>query len=133
MKSSSVAQARRCCHRGVCGDSDHSRGGDPRCETFANAQVARESRITCGGVSQDCHEWVDRNGYQLAPNDWWAKTDGCVARTPAGDELSHSEEFRNKAIGWVWEFAISAVGTLPAVAIVAISELRFRRNGPDDA
>lgn len=96
--------------------------------------AAGSGAIICGlwGVSQGCHEWVDRNGYQLVHNDWWAKTDGCVARTPADDELSHSEEFRNKAIGWVWEFAISAVGTLPGVAIVAISELRFRRNGPDD-
>ncbi len=51
------------------------------------------------GVSQDCHEWADSHGYQLVHNDWWAKTRGCVARTPAGDELYHSEELSSKAIG----------------------------------
>jgi hypothetical protein len=76
------------------------------------------------GVSQDCHEWVDSHGYQLVHNDWWAKSRGCVARTPAGDKLNHSEEFRSKAIGWAWQFAIFAVGSLPAVTIVALSAPR---------
>ena len=84
------------------------------------------------GVSQDCHEWVDMNGYQLVHIDWWAKNRGCVARTPAGDELSHTEELRSKAIGWAWQFAIFAVGTLPAVTIVALSALRRRRSAPGD-
>lgn len=81
------------------------------------------------GVSQDCHEWVDRNGYQLVHDDWWAKNRGCVARTPEGDERSHSEELHSKAIGWAWQMAIFGAGTVPAVAIVAISALRMRR-GP---
>ncbi len=25
------------------------------------------------GVSQDCHAWVNGNGYQVVQNDWWAK------------------------------------------------------------
>jgi hypothetical protein len=79
------------------------------------------------GVSQDCHEWVDSHGYQLVHDDRWAKSRGCVARTAAGDELYHSEEFRSKAIGWAWQFAIFAVGTVPAVTIVAIAAARRRR------
>ena len=79
------------------------------------------------GVSQDCHLWVDSHGYQLVHNNWWAKSRGCVARTPAGDELNHSEEFRSKATGWAWQFAIFAAGTLPAVTIVAVSALQWRR------
>jgi hypothetical protein len=51
------------------------------------------------GASQDCHEWVDSHAYQLVHDDWWAKSRGCVARTPPGDELYHSEAFRSKAIG----------------------------------
>lgn len=82
------------------------------------------------GVSQDCHAWVDGHGYQLVRNDWWAKTRGCEARTPAGDELYHDEELGNKAIGWAWQFGIFAAGTLPAVVIVASSALRWRRNPP---
>ena len=82
------------------------------------------------GVSQDCHDWVNGNGYQLVHNDWWAKTRGCVARTPAGDELYHDEELGNKAIGWAWQFGIFAAGTLPAVVIVAVIVLRGRRRGP---
>jgi hypothetical protein len=78
-------------------------------------------------ASQDCHEWVHSHGYQLVHDDWWAKSRGCVARTPAGDELYHSEEFRSKAIGWAWQFAIFAAGTLPALTIVAVIALRWRR------
>ena len=84
------------------------------------------------GVSQDCHEWVNSHGYQLVRNDWWAKTRGCEARTPAGDEVYHSEELRSKAIGWAWQFAIFAIGTLPAVTIVAVSMLRWRRRAPGE-
>jgi hypothetical protein len=79
------------------------------------------------GVSEDCHEWVDGHGYQLLHNDWWAKSRGCVGRTPAGDALYHSEEFRSKAIGWAWQFTIFTAGTLPAITIVAITALRWRR------
>jgi hypothetical protein len=82
------------------------------------------------GVSQDCHEWVDGRGYRLVHNDWWAKNRGCVARTPTGDELTHSEEFRSKAIGWGWQFAIFAVGSLPAITIVTVSALWWRRRSP---
>jgi hypothetical protein len=79
------------------------------------------------GVSQDCREWVDSHGYHLVHNDWWAKDRGCLARTPAGGELYHSEELHSKAIGWAWQFAIFAVGTLPAATIVTVSALRSRR------
>jgi hypothetical protein len=79
------------------------------------------------GVSQDCHEWAAHNGYQLVHDDWWAKTNGCVARTPEGDERSHSEDLRAKATGWAWQFAIFAAGTLPAVVIVVVGARRRRR------
>jgi hypothetical protein len=35
----------------------------------------------------------------LVHDDWWAKSRGCVARTAAGEQLYHDEEFRYKAIG----------------------------------
>lgn len=70
------------------------------------------------GVSQDCRVWVNTHGYQLVQIDWWAKNRGCVARTPAGDEVLHSEDLRSKATGWAWQFAIFAVGTLPAVGMI---------------
>jgi sugar phosphate isomerase/epimerase len=38
------------------------------------------------GVGQDCHTRVNSHGYQLEHFDWWAKTGGCVARTPGGEE-----------------------------------------------
>ena len=38
--------------------------------------------------------------------DWWAKDRGCVARTPAGEEVVHSEDLGSKATGWGWQFAI---------------------------
>jgi hypothetical protein len=82
------------------------------------------------GVSQDCYGWVDSHGYQLVRNDWWAKNRGCVARTPAGDEVYHSEELGSKAIGWAWQFALFAVGTLPAATIVTVSVFRSRRRAP---
>jgi hypothetical protein len=84
------------------------------------------------GTSEDCHDWVNTHGYQLVRNDWWAKTRGCVARTPAGAELYHDEEFRNKAIGWAWQFGIFAAGTLPAVIIVASGALRWGRGSPGE-
>jgi hypothetical protein len=70
------------------------------------------------GVSEDCHGWVASHGYQLVQNIWWAKNRGCVARTLGGDEVRHSEEFGNKARGWVWQFAIFAAGTLPAIGMI---------------
>ncbi|HWS91742.1 MAG TPA: hypothetical protein VN306_04345 [Mycobacterium sp.] len=82
------------------------------------------------GTSQDCHDWVNSHGYQPVHNAWWAKTRGLVARTPAGDEVYHDEGLRNKAIGWAWQLAIFAGGTLPAVIIVASSALRWRKNPP---
>ncbi len=51
------------------------------------------------GTSRDCHAWAEAHGYQLVRDDWWAKTRGCLARTPDGRELYHDEEFRSKAIG----------------------------------
>jgi hypothetical protein len=70
------------------------------------------------GVSQDCHAWVTSHGYQLVQNNWWAKDRGCVARTPGGDEILHSEDLGNKTVGWVWQFVIFAVGSLPAMGMV---------------
>jgi hypothetical protein len=70
------------------------------------------------GVSQDCHAWANSHGYQLLHNDWWAKSRGCVARTPGGDEVLRSEDLGSKATGWVWQFAIFAVGTLPAIDMI---------------
>jgi hypothetical protein len=72
------------------------------------------------GVSQDCDDWVRSHGYQLVRNDWLAKTRGCVARTPNGDEVFHSEDLRSKATGWAWQFAIFAVGALPGVAMIVV-------------
>ena len=48
------------------------------------------------GVSQDCHAWANSHGYQLLHNDWWAKSRGCEARTPGGDEVLHSEDSEAK-------------------------------------
>jgi len=70
------------------------------------------------GVSQDCHAWANSHGNRLVQDDWWAKTRGCVAGTPGGDEILHSEDLGSKATGWVWQFAIFAVGTLPAVGMI---------------
>lgn len=79
------------------------------------------------GVSQDCHEWVGSHGYQLLHNEWWAKTRGCIARTADGADVYHSEELGNKAIGWPWQSGIFATGTLPAVIIVALYSIRWRK------
>jgi len=76
------------------------------------------------GVSQDCHAWVDGHGYQLVHNYWWAKTRGCLATTPTGDEVFHSEGLGGKATGWVWQFAIFALGAVPAVVLIAVVSLR---------
>src|SRR5262249_20209601 len=84
------------------------------------------------GTSQDCHAWVDGNGYQLGRNDWWAKTRACGARTPAGGELYTDEVRTNKAMGRAWQLGIFAPGTVPAVIIVAVSTLRWRRTSPGD-
>jgi hypothetical protein len=70
------------------------------------------------GASDDCLSWVNGNRYQLVRDDWWAKDRGCVARTPGGDEVVHSEEFGNKATGWAWQFGIFALGAMPAAAMV---------------
>jgi hypothetical protein len=71
------------------------------------------------GVSRDCHSWVDDHGYQLVHFDWWAKTQGCEARTPAGDEILHTEPLGRKLVNCVWQLGIFAVGTLPAVGMIA--------------
>jgi hypothetical protein len=83
------------------------------------------------GVSHDCRSWVDSHGYQLVRNDWWAKDRGCEARTPAGAEVLHSEPLGSKATGWVWQFAIFAVGTLPAVGMTILT--LKRHGGPGAA
>jgi hypothetical protein len=70
------------------------------------------------GVSQDCHAWANSHGYQLPQSAWWAKDRGCVARTPGGGEVLHSEGLASKATGWTWQFAIFAVGTLPAIGMI---------------
>jgi hypothetical protein len=69
------------------------------------------------GVNQECHTWVNSHGYQLEYYDWWAKTGGCVVKTPGGDEVDHNIDLGGKAKVWVWQFAIFAVGTLPAVGM----------------
>jgi hypothetical protein len=71
--------------------------------------------------------WVDSHGYQLVEYDWWAKDRGCMARTPTGEEIVHSEDPANKATGWVWQFAIFAVGTLPAVGMIIYVSIDSRR------
>jgi hypothetical protein len=78
------------------------------------------------GASHDCHSWVDSHGYQLVQDDWWAKDRGCEARTPTGEEIVHSEDLGSKATGWVWQFAIFAVGTLPAVGMIIYVSRDFR-------
>ena len=72
------------------------------------------------GVSQDCHAWANSHGYQFLHNDWWAKSRGCVARTPGGDEVLHSEDLGSKATGWAWQFAIFVVGALPAIGMIVL-------------
>jgi hypothetical protein len=62
---------------------------------------------------------VNGHGYALLHNDWWAKDRGCVARTPDGIEVVHSESLDSKATGWAWQFAIFAAGTLPAAGTIA--------------
>ena len=78
------------------------------------------------GVSHDCRAWVTSQGYQLVHNNWWAKDRGCVARTPGGDEVLHSEGLGNKPIGWVWQFAIFSVGSLPAVGMIVLVSMHPR-------
>jgi len=70
------------------------------------------------GVRHDCQSWVDSHGYQLVQNDWWAKDRGCVAKTRTGEEIVHSEDLGSKAKIWVWQFAIFALGALPAAAMI---------------
>lgn len=73
------------------------------------------------GVSQDCHAWANSHDYQLVHNEWWAKNQGCIARTPGGGEVVHSEDLASKATGWAWQLGIFAVGTLPAVGMIAFA------------
>jgi hypothetical protein len=40
-----------------------------------------------------------------------------VVKTPGGDEVDHNIDLGGKAKVWVWQFAIFAVGTLPAVGM----------------
>ena len=37
---------------------------------------------------------------------------------PGGDEVLHSEGLGTRATGWAWQFAIFAVGALPAVGTI---------------
>ncbi len=73
------------------------------------------------GVSQDCHHWVSSHGYQLVQNDWWAKNRGCIAPTPGGNEVLHSEDLRSKASGWAWQLGIFAAGTVSAVGMITLA------------
>jgi len=82
------------------------------------------------GVSEDRHAWVAGHGYHLMQNDWWAKTRGCVAKTPGGDEVQHSEDLGSKATGWAWQFAIFGVGALPAMGMIVLAS---RHPGRGDA
>ncbi len=70
------------------------------------------------GVGQDCHAWLNSHGYQLEHFDWWAKTNDCVAKTPGGDAVFHNIDLGGKAKVWVSQFAIFALGTLPAVGLI---------------
>ena len=81
------------------------------------------------GVSQDCQAWVTSHGYQLVQNDWWAKSRGCAPRTPSGDEILHSEGLGSRATGWAWQFAIFAVGALPAVGMIVLVSRRSGGTG----
>ena len=81
------------------------------------------------GVSQLCQAWVTSHGYQLVQNDWWAKSRGCAAQTPSGDEILHSEGLGSKATGWAWQFAIFAVGALPAVGMIVLVSTRSGGSG----
>jgi len=76
------------------------------------------------GVNQECHTWVSSHGYQLERFDWWAKTRGCVAKAPDGDEVLHTIDLGGKAKVWVWQFAIFALGALPAVGMIALTVKR---------
>jgi hypothetical protein len=71
------------------------------------------------GRRPGCQSWVNGHGYALLHNDWWTKDRGCVARTPDGIEVIHSESLDSKATGWAWQFAIFAAGTLPAAGTIA--------------
>jgi hypothetical protein len=79
------------------------------------------------GVRHDCQSWVDSHGYDLVEYDWWAKDRGCMARTSTAVEIVHSEDLGSKATGWVWQFAIFAVGTLPAVGMIIYVSRDSRR------
>ena len=74
------------------------------------------------GVSHDCQSWVSSHCYQLVQNDWWPRRAVVSQKTPGGDELFRSEDIRSKATGWAWPFAIFAIGTLPAAAMIAICQ-----------
>jgi hypothetical protein len=51
------------------------------------------------GAADDCQSWANGHDDTLLQNDWWAKDRGCVARTPAGVEVVHSESLDSKATG----------------------------------
>jgi hypothetical protein len=76
------------------------------------------------GVGQECHTWVNSHGYQFEHFDWWAKIQGCVAKTPGGDEVDHSIDLGGKAKVWVGQFVILVLGTLPAVGMTALTVRR---------
>ena len=48
-----------------------------------------------------------------------------------GDEVVHNIDFGGKAKVWVWQFAIFAVGTLPAVGMTVLTVKRY--GGPGAA
>jgi hypothetical protein len=81
------------------------------------------------GRQQDCQAWVTSHGYQLVQNDWWAKSRGCAARTPSGDEILHSEGLGSRATGWAWQFVIFAVGALPAGGMIVLVSRRSGGTG----
>ena len=71
------------------------------------------------GAAHDCQSSANGRDDTLLQNDWWAKDRGCVARTPAGVEVVHSESLDSKATGWASQFAIFAAGALPAAGMIA--------------
>jgi hypothetical protein len=51
---------------------------------------------------------------------------GLCSPNARGHEVLHSEDLGNKAIGWVSQFAIFAVGSLPAVGMIVFVSMHPR-------
>jgi hypothetical protein len=49
--------------------------------------------------------------------------------TGAGEEIVHGEDLGSKATGWAWQFAIFAVGMLPAAGMTVLTVKRYAGPG----